>query len=61
LVNDQPQLMIDDRFWDEFARNGFDQCVYRASCGATKCLGLNTGYIKKYGWEAELLVPQGPA
>ena len=61
LVNDQPELMIDDRFWDEFARNGFDQCVYRTSCCATNCLGLNTGYIKKYGWEADVLVPQGPA
>jgi MoaA/NifB/PqqE/SkfB family radical SAM enzyme len=58
LVNDQPELMIDPRFWDEFARNGFDQCVYRATCGATKCLGLNTGYIEKFGWEADMLAPQ---
>jgi MoaA/NifB/PqqE/SkfB family radical SAM enzyme len=57
LVNDQPELMIDPRFWDEFSRNGFDQCVHRSTCGAAKCLGLNTGYIKKFGWEADTLAP----
>jgi MoaA/NifB/PqqE/SkfB family radical SAM enzyme len=58
LVNDQPELLIDPRFWEEFARNGFNQCVYRAACGAAQCLGLNSGYVKKFGWEANLLAPQ---
>jgi MoaA/NifB/PqqE/SkfB family radical SAM enzyme len=61
LVNDQPELKIDPRFWDEFSRNGFDRCVYRQSCGSTKCLGLNSGYVKKFGWEADILAPMGPA
>jgi MoaA/NifB/PqqE/SkfB family radical SAM enzyme len=57
LVNDQPELMIDPRFWDEFGRNGFDQCLYRAGCGSSQCLGLNTAYVAKFGWEAETLSP----
>jgi MoaA/NifB/PqqE/SkfB family radical SAM enzyme len=57
LVNDQPELMIDPRFWDEFGRNGFDQCVHRAYCGSRKCLGLNTAYVKKFGWEADRVSP----
>jgi MoaA/NifB/PqqE/SkfB family radical SAM enzyme len=57
LVNDQPQLMIDPRFWDEFGRNGFNQCVYRGSCGSRQCLGLNTAYVKKFGWEADRVSP----
>jgi MoaA/NifB/PqqE/SkfB family radical SAM enzyme len=57
LVNDQPQLMIDPRFWGEFMRNGFDQCAHRAYCGSRKCLGINTAYAKKFGWEAGLVSP----
>jgi hypothetical protein len=57
LVNDQPQLMIDSRFWGEFMRNGFDQCVHRAYCGSRKCLGINTAYARKFGWEADLVSP----
>jgi MoaA/NifB/PqqE/SkfB family radical SAM enzyme len=57
LVNDQPQLLIDPRFWDEFARNGFYQCVHRHSCGSRQCLGLNTAYVRKFGWEADRLSP----
>jgi MoaA/NifB/PqqE/SkfB family radical SAM enzyme len=57
LVNDQPQLMIDPRFWDEFSRNGFDQCIHRSYCGSRKCLGLNTAYVSKFGWEAEIVTP----
>jgi hypothetical protein len=57
LVNGQPQLMIDPRFWDEFGRNGFYQCAHRDKCGSRQCLGLNTAYVKKFGWEAERVSP----
>ena len=57
LYNDQPELFIDDAFWTEFMRNGFYQCVHRERCGSTQCLGLNTAYVKKFGWHAEALSP----
>ena len=57
LENHQPQLFIDPAFWKEFMRNGFEQCVHRAACGSRKCLGLNTAYIKKFGWHADALRP----
>jgi MoaA/NifB/PqqE/SkfB family radical SAM enzyme len=57
LNNDQPKLVIDPEFWPEFMRNGFHQCVHWSHCGARRCLGLNTAYVKKYGWHADLLVP----
>ena len=60
LDNDQPKLVIDPAFWPEFMRNGFHQCVHRAHCGARRCLGLNTAYVNRYGWDADLLVPLPP-
>lgn len=57
LNNEQPKLVIDPEFWPEFMRNGFHQCVHRSHCGSRRCLGLNTAYIRKYGWHADLLVP----
>lgn len=57
LDNGQPQLIIDPAFWNEFMRNGFNQCVHREYCGAQRCLGLNTAYVRKYGWHADELVP----
>jgi MoaA/NifB/PqqE/SkfB family radical SAM enzyme len=57
LDNDQPQLIIDPEFWPEFMRNGFHQCVHRSYCAARSCLGLNSAYINKFGWHADLLVP----
>ena len=57
LDNTQPKLLIDPAFWNEFSRNGFYQCVHRARCASTKCLGLPTAYAAKYGWHADALVP----
>ena len=57
LDNSQPKLVIDPEFWPEFMRNGFHQCVHREHCGASQCLGLNTAYVNKYGWHADVLVP----
>ena len=57
LNNDQPELIIDPAFWPEFMRNGFHQCVHWDYCDARRCLGLNTAYVRKYGWHADVLVP----
>lgn len=57
LDNNQPELHIDPEFWPEFDRNGFKQCVHRESCGSDQCLGLNTAYIEKFGWQEDLLTP----
>jgi MoaA/NifB/PqqE/SkfB family radical SAM enzyme len=57
LNNNQPQLIIDPEFWADFMRNGFHQCVHRSYCGSRSCLGLNTAYVGKFGWQADLLVP----
>jgi MoaA/NifB/PqqE/SkfB family radical SAM enzyme len=60
LVNTQPRLFIDPAFWSEFTRNGFYQCVYRDRCASTECLGLSTAYIKKFGYDEEILQPIAP-
>lgn len=57
LDNAQPELRIDPEFWPEFMRNGFHQCAHRVTCAARDCLGLNTAYIHRFGWQADLLTP----
>jgi MoaA/NifB/PqqE/SkfB family radical SAM enzyme len=57
VENAQPELHIDDRFWDEFARNGFYDCEHRDRCAARNCLGLPKAYTARFGREAELLSP----
>jgi MoaA/NifB/PqqE/SkfB family radical SAM enzyme len=57
LVNAQPQLYVDPAFWAEFMRNGFYQCVYRDRCASQECLGLNTAYVAKYGYDEGILKP----
>lgn len=59
LLNDQPQLFIDPSFWLQFQRNGFYQCRHQEACKSKQCLGLNTAYIRKYGWQEEELSPIG--
>lgn len=57
LDNGQPRLIIDPEFWAEFMRNGFHQCIHRSYCGSRSCLGLNSAYVNKFGWHADVLVP----
>jgi MoaA/NifB/PqqE/SkfB family radical SAM enzyme len=57
LDNSQPKLLIDPAFWEQFSRNGFDQCVHRESCTSRECLGLTTAYIEKFGTHAQELSP----
>jgi hypothetical protein len=53
LVNDQPELRIDPRFWNEFNRNGFYQCAFREVCGSRQCPGLNAVYVREFGWHED--------
>jgi MoaA/NifB/PqqE/SkfB family radical SAM enzyme len=57
LINDQPELRIDPRFWNEFHRNGFHQCAFRDQCQSRQCLGLNTAYTNVFGWHENVLKP----
>lgn len=57
LDNSQPKLIIDPEFWLEFMRNGFHQCVHRDRCSSKTCLGLNSAYVNKFGWHADVLIP----
>lgn len=57
LENHQPKLLIDPAFWSEFRRNGFHQCVHQPECQSKKCLGLNTAYVKEFGWQGDRLKP----
>lgn len=57
LVNEQPKLFIDPKFWEEFDKNDFNQCVYRDQCISEQCLGLTSAYIEKFGYEENLLSP----
>jgi MoaA/NifB/PqqE/SkfB family radical SAM enzyme len=61
LENAQSRLVIDPDFWLEFERNGFHQCVYWERCAKRSCLGLNTAYVRKFGWHEDALVPFPPA
>jgi MoaA/NifB/PqqE/SkfB family radical SAM enzyme len=61
LVNAQPQLYVDPAFWAEFTRNGFYQCVYRDRCASQECLGLNSAYVAKYGYDEGILKPLAAA
>lgn len=60
LSNGQPKLMIDQEFWNEFSRNGFHQCIYKDRCTSRECLGLNTAYVRKFGWMEHDLKPYLP-
>ena len=57
LDNGQPELVIDPAFWPDFMRDGLHQCSHREICTAEDCLGLNTAYIHRSGWQADLLPP----
>ncbi len=52
-----PLNLIHDRFWCEFAANGFGTCVYKDRCGARECWGLSSAYIARFGDERDRLTP----
>ena len=57
-----PRTVLPDRFWQEFGRCGFGQCVHRAAglCRTQECWGLCSAYVEKYGDERGLLRPVAP-
>ncbi len=56
LDNSQPDTIIVESFWNEFPRFA---CLYEAECEhSEECLGLSHDYVRKLGWEEELLVPK---
>lgn len=55
LDNSQPDTIIVESFWDEFPRFA---CLYEALCEhSDECLGLAHDYVRKFGWEENILVP----
>ncbi|MBN1545855.1 MAG: radical SAM protein [Syntrophaceae bacterium] len=54
-----PKTVLPDRFWKEFVKCGFGQCVHRQEgrCQSVECWGLSVPYIQKYGSEKDLLKP----
>lgn len=55
LDNSQPDTIIVESFWDEFPRFA---CLYEAVCDhSDECLGLAHDYVRKFGWEEQLLRP----
>lgn len=57
LNNDQPETLVDPKFWPEFWRSGWNQCAHREQCGSVKCMGLTKAYIEKFGWHTNELSP----
>ncbi|RLB51474.1 MAG: hypothetical protein DRJ42_16770 [Deltaproteobacteria bacterium] len=54
LDNAQPDVVIVEEFYDIYPKFA---CLYEAKCEyAESCLGLTHAYIKKFGWDKELLV-----
>ena len=56
-----PETVLPDRFWKEFVKCGFGQCVHRQenNCQSRECWGLSGPYLRKYGSERGLLKPLG--
>jgi len=55
LDNSQPDTIIVETFWNEFPRFA---CLYEAECEhSDQCLGLSHDYVRKFGWEEEILAP----
>lgn len=53
----QPQLVIEEKFWDREPQYG---CAFSDVCkefGSKGCSGLSTAYVQQYGEEEWLLVP----
>lgn len=54
LDNAQPDVVVAEGFYDVYPRFS---CIWEAKCeDAERCLGLTHPYIRKFGWEKELLV-----
>jgi hypothetical protein len=53
----QPTVLIDDSVWDRYPPCA---CIYDGVCsesGNNKCRGLPFAYVRRFGWEEDLLRP----
>lgn len=57
LDNSQAATIIDNRYWQKYRLNKFGQCFNKDTCISSKCDGLTAAYIKKFGWEEDILKP----
>ncbi|MBU0460955.1 MAG: radical SAM protein, partial [Nanoarchaeota archaeon] len=55
LDNSQADTIIDKIYWQQYGLNNFGQCLFRSACKAADCSGLTIAYIKKFGWQEDLL------
>lgn len=58
LDNSQPYTIIDDLFWKVVKLCNPVQCIFWRFCSSIECQGLPLAYIKKFGWEREILKPK---
>lgn len=57
LDNSQPYTVIDDLFWKVTKLCNPVQCIFREICSSRECQGLPFAYIKKFGWDEDILKP----
>ena len=50
-----PETLIDPSYWDEYGRNELGQCIHWDQCGASNCFGMTSAYIKRFGWDEDIL------
>jgi MoaA/NifB/PqqE/SkfB family radical SAM enzyme len=53
----QPTSLVDDAFWGPYPPYG---CLYEGVCvdaGQEACRGLPFAYVRRFGWEEDLLIP----
>lgn len=57
--NSQPTTLVDDALWDGYP---LCACIYEGVCsgaGNDKCRGLPFAYVRRFGWEEDVLCPLG--
>ncbi len=56
----QPTVLVEQEFWEKAPKFA---CLYQGVCehSPKRCSGLTHAYVKRFGWEQELLKPSRPA
>ncbi|MBK7859923.1 MAG: radical SAM protein [Archangiaceae bacterium] len=56
----QPTVLVEQQFWEKAPRFA---CLYQGICehSPKACAGLTHAYVKRYGWEQDLLQPKRSA
>lgn len=57
LDDSQPNVLVEATYWEAAPRYA---CIHQESCrhAPSACSGLSHGYVRKFGWEESLLVPE---